>query len=286
MAETKENIPEIKQREAGMTLCVGAQGVGKTYLHMYVIRDYVRDKIESKVRGRKCLIFDTNGEFTQKQFEENGIPNFPIQTIKMRDIEEWGLSNRVECRRVDAKALSIDEKIKCVSYIINKYRDGMLVLEDINTYILSVTHMGDIISGLVNLRHRGVDILISYQDFRAVEPRIFSNSRWFRFHYQSVDVMEVKSKIPNVELCSIAQIIVNNKYFNDDIRFYLYVYKNINKIRGKFSKDEFYVACREYLNGSRSMIKTLMNRKKISEDEAIKFQSDLYYKMYYGNDNK
>ena len=56
------------QREAGMCAVTGIQGVGKTYLNMYVIKDYVKDKFYNKVKGRKCLIMDTNGEYTQSQF--------------------------------------------------------------------------------------------------------------------------------------------------------------------------------------------------------------------------
>ena len=34
-----------KQREAGMMAVTGIQGVGKPYLNMYVIKDYVKDKL-------------------------------------------------------------------------------------------------------------------------------------------------------------------------------------------------------------------------------------------------
>ena len=69
---------EIKSREAGMMAITGIQGVGKTYQGMHTIADYVRDKPQTKVRGRKCLIFDTNGEYTPDQFDKNGIKNFKI----------------------------------------------------------------------------------------------------------------------------------------------------------------------------------------------------------------
>ena len=60
-------------REAGMMVITGVQGVGKTYLNMHVIKDYVKDKFYNKVKGRKCLIFDTNGEYTESQFDRNDI---------------------------------------------------------------------------------------------------------------------------------------------------------------------------------------------------------------------
>ena len=55
---------ENKSREAGMMAVTGIQGVGKTYRNMHIIADYVKDKPKTRVKGRKCLIFDTNGEYT------------------------------------------------------------------------------------------------------------------------------------------------------------------------------------------------------------------------------
>ena len=90
--------------------------------------------------------------------------------------------------------------------------------------------MEDIVSGLVNLRHRACDVLISYQSLRPVEPRIWQNSRWIRMHYQADNVNDIKNKLPNVTLFKIAQIMVNNRYFNGDKRFFIYIYNFQNKI--------------------------------------------------------
>ena len=163
-----------REREAGMMAVTGVQGVGKTYQNMHLIGQYVKDKFDTKVAGRRCLIFDTNGEYNEEQFAKNGIPNFPVKRISVQDIEQWAAKGVIECRRIDAKNLSNSEKKATVEYLVSKYRNGMLVLEDVNTYILNMTHMEDIVSGLVNLRHRAVDVLISYQSLRPVEPRILA----------------------------------------------------------------------------------------------------------------
>ena len=115
MATEKKEITK-KQRPAGMMVTTGVQGVGKTYKNMYIIKDYVSDKFFNKVRGRKCLIFDTNGEFTTDQFEQNDIKNFKSKMIALKDIPEWSVSDAVECRRIDAKNLSIPEKKKVLEY--------------------------------------------------------------------------------------------------------------------------------------------------------------------------
>ena len=188
------------QREAGMMICAGIQGVGKTYQNMHVIKDYVKDKFYNKVKGRKCLIFDTNGEYTASQFSKNDIGSFEPKRIALADVGAWSRTENKECRRIDAKNLGIKEKKEAIEYIIKNYRNGMLVLEDINTYILAVTFMEAIVGGLVNLRHRGVDVLVSYQSLRPVEPRMWQNARWVRMHYQADNVNDIKGKLPNPEL--------------------------------------------------------------------------------------
>jgi len=269
-------------REAGMMATTGTQGVGKTYKNMYIIKDYIRDKFSSKVRGRKCLIFDVNGEYTEKQFSENGI-SIKVKKLKMADVEAWGRSNLIECRRIDAKSLSLKEKKECLAHIIKVYRNGMLVIEDVNNYLLNISHMEEIVGGLINLRHRAVDVLISYQSLRAVEPRIYQNSRWMRMHYQNDDVNDIKSKVTNPELFKIAQLIVNKRYHEGDERIFVYIFVSKNKLEGDFTRDEYAEACRNYLKSNKKKIKEVMEVKDCSSKEAIEIQTERYFKLYYAN---
>lgn len=271
------------QREAGMMVCTGIQGVGKTYQNMYVIRDYVKDKIYNKVRGRKCLIIDTNGEYTKEQFQKNDIENFDPKRIAVKDVAEWSRSPTTECRRIDAKDVSIKDKKVILEYLLKEYRNGMLVIEDINTYILSMTHMEEIVGGIVNLRHRAVDVLISYQSLRPVEPRVWQNARWIRMHYQADNVNDIKGKVSNPTLMKICQLIVNNRYFNGDKRFFVYIHSFANKVEGKFTKKEFLDACRQYLNANKKYLREFKEMNNVSTEEAIEGQSLLYFNQYYGN---
>jgi hypothetical protein len=275
-----------KERAAGMMVTTGVQGVGKTYQNMYIIKSYVADKFFNKVRGRKCLIMDTNGEYTKEQFARNDIENFNPRVIALRDIPEWSLSDIVECRRIDAKNLSIPEKKKVLEYIIRYYKNGLLVVEDINTYILNVTHMEEIVGGLVNLRHRGVDMLISYQSLRAVEPRMYSNSRWMRLHYQQDNVNDIKGKIANLALYKIAEILVKTRYYNQDKRFFVYIHCFENKIEGKFTKKEFLDACEKYLNINKRELKEYVEMNGTSKPEAMLVLQKQFYEQFYGNTNK
>lgn len=288
--EKKKKAPESAdslKRESGMMACTGIQGVGKTYLNMYVIKDYVKDKFYNKVKGRKCLIFDTNGEYTKEQFSRNDIENFNPRRIAVKDIGAWAATPNNECRRIDAKNVGLKEKKDIMQYCIRHFRNGMLVLEDVNTYILNVTHMEEIVGGLVNLRHRAVDVLISYQSLRPVEPRIWQNARWVRMHYQADNVNDIKGKVTNPVLFKIAQLIVNNRYFNGDKRFYVYIHNFSNQIEGKFTKKEFSTACRQYLNSNKKYIKEYKNIHEVKDEtSALKGLITQYYNQYYGNSNK
>ena len=270
-------------REAGMMAITGIQGVGKTYLNQHIIYDYVRDKVAIKVRGRKCLIFDTNGEYTAEQFARNDVESFKPKLIALRDIPDWSKTAIGECRRIDMKNIGLKEKKDIIEYVLRHFRNGMLVLEDINTYILSVTHMEEIVGGLVNLRHRAVDVLISYQSLRPVEPRMWQNARWVRMHYQADNVNDIKGKVTNPTLYKIAQLLVNNRYFNGDKRFYVYIHNFANKIEGKFTKKEFLDACAQYLKLNKREIKEYREMNSCSQEEAIKGQSRQYFDQYYGN---
>jgi hypothetical protein len=275
-----------KERAAGMMVTTGVQGVGKTYQNMYIIKSYISDKFFNKVKGRKCLIMDTNGEFTKSQFARNDIENFNPRLIALKDIPEWSVSDIVECRRIDAKNLSIQEKKKVLEYLIRYYKNGLLVVEDINTYILNVTHMQEIVGGLVNLRHRGVDMLISYQSLRAVEPRMYSNARWMRMHYQQDNVNDIKGKIANLSLYKIAEILVKTRYFNNDKRFFVYIHCFDNKIEGQFTKKEFLDACEKYININKRELKEYVEMNECTKAEAMKYLQKQFYEQYYGNSNK
>lgn len=282
-AAVKKEPIKSNQREAGMMVSTGVQGVGKTYQTMYIIKEYVKDKLYNKVRGRKCLIFDTNGEYGQEQFSKNGIANFNVRTIAMRDIAEWSRSPIVECRRIDAKNLSIKEKKACMEHILKVLRNAMVIIEDINTYILSVTHMEDIVGSIVNLRHKAVDVVISYQSLRPVEPRIWQNARWVRMFYQSDRVEDIKNKVTNPTLFKIAQLIVNTRYFGGDKRFFVYIHNFANKIEGAFTKQEFIDAATKYLRANKKYIREYQDINDCSADEAIEGQAKIFFDEYYGN---
>jgi hypothetical protein len=287
-----EKYPEPVQtpggRECGMMLALAIQGGGKTYQNMHLIASYVKDKVETKVRGRKSLIFDSNGEYTTEEFAKNGIPNFTARVLKLSDVKAWCRDPKVtECRRIDAKSLTIAEKKAALEYIISNLVNCQLVLEDINGYILRVTNMEEIVGRLIKLRHIGVDVLTSFQAARPVEPRLFQNSRWVRMHFISESVDELKAKIPNYTLYKIAQIIINKKYEDGDVRFFIYITGFGRKIEGPTLRlVDWEDACKKYLLLKNKEVKEHALINECSEEESRGRIIKQYTMMYYDNPDK
>lgn len=237
----------------------------------------------SMMKGRKILIMDTNGEYTVDQFEKNGHPNFPVKTIGVANVGPWSRSSLVECRRIDMKALHIDDKLKILGYVMQVIRNCTIVLEDINTITTDINHMKNIVSSIVNLRHKGVDVIISYQSLRAVEPRILTNSKWIRLHHSLGDVMDIKGKLDALDLVKISQLIINTRYRAGDTRFFLYIYLASQKVRGDFSEDEFKEAAKQYLSLKPKKVRDFMNMMGVSKEAAYEGMRDELFNLYYGN---
>lgn len=148
--------------------------------------------------------------------------------------------------------------------------------------------MKDVVGRLVNLRHRAVDVIISYQSLRPVEPRIWQNSRWVRMHFQADNVKDIKDKVTNIELFTIAQIMINQRFYKGGIneRFFVYITKFGRKIEGQFNKEEFDDACRKYLILNPSKVKEHALVNEVKPEEAQKDLVGWLYRIYYDNDDK
>jgi hypothetical protein len=290
MAEL-EKFPEPKQtsgtRECGMMATCAIQGGGKTYQNMHIIAKYIKDKMDIKVKGRKSLIFDSNGEYTTEEFAKNGIPNFTAKRIALKDVAAWCRDPKyIECRRIDAKSLGIAEKKAALEYILGNVRNCQLVLEDINTYITKISNMEECIGKIVSLRHIGVDVLISFQSVRAMEPRIWQNSRWIRLHFISDDISEAKNKVTNFELFKIAQIMINRRFDQGDKRFFVYITGFGRGIEGDFKLPEWEDACNKYLLINKKMLREDALINDCTEDVSRAKMVKRFTDNYYGNPDK
>lgn len=287
-------------RECGMMVTVGAQGFGKSVETKKIICRYIKDKLNTKVRGRKVLILDTQGEYIGSQFGKDGIPNLDVKTIAVKDVKAWCATNVVEARRIDLSKLHIDDKLKILNYVMQCISNCLVVLEDINKITLTLTHMKDVISRLIGLRHAGVDVIVSFQSLRAVEPRLYDNSQYVRLHYVSGSINNsVAEKVGEPEVFKIAMILIKRRVtqHTNDFRqkkisegdwkrlrsFFVYVYTKPFKIEGPFTKQEFVEACKKYLQIDKKRIKEEMDTTDCSQEQAIGNQCAELVNEYYGN---
>ncbi len=276
-------VKEQSKRECGMLVTVASQGGGKTYQNKLLIVNYVKDKKNIRVRGRKVLILDSNGEYATNTFGIDGIPPLEVKRIAVKDIKAWCRSDIVECRRVDMKSLPIEDKMKIVNYAMQVFRNGLVVMEDINSVCLDMTHMKNIVSSLVNLRHKAADVIVSYQSLRKVEPTILSNCRYVRMHYMVGDVDDVKGKLSEPDVFKIAQFIVNKKFYSGDKRFFVYVHTNPHKIEGMFSRADFIEAAKKLLMTNKRRLKEEQDISGCTMETALQNQSEQLCTQFYGN---
>ena len=239
----------LGSREPILMCATGKKGIGKTYTTTMLIDNYIKTNRKSGKKGRKVLIYDINMEYTQ------------YKVISIKDLKKFSKSSKIEVRRVlpildDGKMASLSDMLEILSQMINSYRGGMLILEDINRYLVQSKTV-DVIGLLATNRHRDLDIICHFQSLSALDPRMWQNTAFVRFHYQIDDTKRYHQRIPNYELFKIAQCLVEYKYLQKgDKRFYCYIASDENYITGNFTKKDYQYACNEFLE---------KNPKKISD---------------------
>jgi hypothetical protein len=281
-------------REPQLIIATGTKGVGKTYRTCVEIQRYITPDLENQKPARKVLIFDVNGEYSNDELIKHKF-RFRTQTLALKDLEEWSKQKRIEVRRIlpvdaDGNEVGIEKYPEILKLILHYFRGGMLILEDINKYLIE-TRDASIVGALTTNRHKDLDIYIHLQSLAPLTTRMWQNANTVRFHYQMDDVDRYRGRIPNYELFKIAQLMVNEIYFRggDNERFFCYVLNQTNKICGQFSRKDFVIACRQYLEIHPQKVKNLM--QKYGKDykgrvKAIKECVFELYKKYYFNKPK
>lgn len=276
-------------REPQLIIATGTKGVGKTYKTCEIIEQYLTPNLALGKKARKVLLFDANGEYSNEEIAKNGF-RFRTKVLALKDMEEWTKQKRVEVRRIlpvdaDGNEVGTEQYSEILGVILHYYRGGMLVLEDINKY-LTETRDAKIIGALTTNRHRDLDIYIHLQSLAPLTTRMWQNANVVRFHYQMDDIDRYKARIPNYELFKVAQLMVNEKYFSGEERFFCYVMNQINKIRGSFSKRDFIVACRMYLELHPAKVKSVQQKYGKGYEAKVRATKECIfdlYKKYYGN---
>ena len=215
-------------REAQLGIAVGKRGIGKTHTTLQIINEYILGfGVSSK--PRRVLILDVNDEF------EN------IKALKLADVKLFSMHPKIEARRIrpylqNGQKMTLEDICQALFYILENYKGGMLLIEDINKYL---THHfpKDVIGAICTNRHSDMDILMHYQAIGKVPTTVWENANWIRFHKnnQSVDRHEKKFE-DKYELMKIAECIVDFQFQNGNPRFFLYADIDNMKLKGRVTQ--------------------------------------------------
>lgn len=256
-------------REPLLMAACGKKGVGKTYAHMILMNGYVMGDPYKGIKPRKCLIMDVNDEY--------GVYNVPV--LSLNDVPLYSVHPYVEIRRIrpffpDNRRMTLDEWANALFLVLNRFRDGLLLIEDINKFIGDhLPH--DLVGAIATNRHVGLDIILSFQSIGRINTKIWGNMNLLRFHKNVESVERHKNKFPDkYEMMRIAEIIVNNEYHRGNTRYYLYVDMDEEKIRGGVTDDLIKEGLDQYINEKHSdllkpyLVQRENGKKKYTEETA------------------
>jgi len=253
-------------REPSAEIVIGFKGVGKTFTTKKMVESYVMNDPSTGRKGRPVLVFDVNGEYDDFRAIDFNIeePNEAIRAKELRKLLAPG-KYRIVSYKKNRSLMNVAEMYATVVTMCRYFRQGLLILEDINKYMLSNVKI-DIVSMLIGLRHLGTDLIIHYQSLRAIPPRMWANMNYLRWHKQSDGIDKYKDRLDNYELFKIGERISETKYLEDQ-RYYFWIDKLGEKLIN-VSELDFEKAALEYLSLSPSALKerqrlsTLQNGKK------------------------
>lgn len=270
-----------KYREPKLGVAVGKKGIGKSYTTEEVLATYVKGNKNAK--PRRVLILDVNDEYEY------------VKAIAITDIALFSLHPTVEARRIrpynaDGSKMGLRDIADVLFTCLEHFRGGLLLIEDINKYVSD--HLpNDVVGAICTNRHADLDIIMHFQSIGRVTPKIWQNLNWIRFHKNSDSVDRHQKKFQDkYDFLKITEIMINEEYFKNNKRFYLYVDLDEEQILGDYTPKMLKEAIDEFvsLNYNR-VVKPKLNKRddygKITADpkKVIREIKDRLYLMYNGN---
>lgn len=263
----------MDKREPMVLIACGKKGVGKTVATVEMIYRYISGNLKNGVPPRKALIFDVNDEFSHFWYHGS---YHSIKALAIKDILRFSVHPKIEVRRIrpfwdDGSKMGIDDMNEVLGIILENYRNGLLLVEDINKYT-NDTMKGDLVGSLATVRHIGIDLIAHYQSIgRAANPKLLGNTRIIRLHKTNDTVSRHKNKFEERgEILQIAESIVDKKYQEGDKRYYLFIDIDDSKINGKFDNADIDYAIQDYVSKNHTaLIKPLMTKIDLKTGKKI-----------------
>ena len=298
----------MAEREAQMGVVVGGRGAGKTYETLRTQVTNSKNGIPNVMRPQRVLILDSNNEYGDVQKDHKN-PNFPqVKALDAKDLSRWLKSGAVEVRRISVMKPISDgggkmgqkELQDVLSHILTHYRNGLLVIEDLTSFV-SDSLPSDLIGKVATQRHVSVDIIIHFQTIgKLAHPKIWSMCNWVRFHKTGDSVEKNKNKLTgDLDALYIMEKMIQKQDRIGNKRFFAYYHRDTNshlvgKLQGRFSQQMFKDGVEEFLADNIGIVNKEINRVILRTGEkvhktrevAINYLVNECFRKYYGNPDR
>jgi len=237
-------------REPKLLVAVGKKGCGKSFATKKMMQQYAHENPR-----RRVLILDVNDEY------------YDIKAIRIQDISLFSIHPTIEIRRIrpfldNGKKMTLDDIASTLFIILDTFRNGLLLVEDINKYI-SDTMPNDLVGAICTNRHIGVDIIMHYQSIGRITSKVWQNLNIIRMHKITDSVKKHKHKFEDkYEYISLAEIIINQEYDKGNKHYFLYVDIDDEKIYGSITEAQFENAVNIFIqNNYSNIISPMLNAR-------------------------
>jgi len=288
-----KSSPSAPERQPLILVVCGMKSIGKTHYSVEEIDKYVNGTHDRS--PRKALILDFSEDDMYDKYSA-------VHPQYVRALKE-SRGRRILPYEMGGKPYTLDKMKDVAEYVIFNYKDGLLVLEDIDKYLYG-NQGRSLIGALTTNRHSGLDIIITHQSLSKVTQNEWQNAAFLRLHHQLDSIERLNDgRLPNYPLLKIAQIIVDRRYYQavDDMEnevigekefiirrgFFVHINMFNHKVIG-CKKEEFDSASMRFVRENPSAISKRMKigdemGRPIPREEAMK---RLYskYSMYYGGE--
>jgi hypothetical protein len=259
-------------REPTLEVAIGFRGVGKTFTFDHFADEYV------KLQRRPILVFDVNNEFEEsnRYFGYKAIDYDATEKSEFKRSEQirnitYPGKYRIIPYKKNKQPMTTGELLLTAQTIVMYFRNGLVLLEDVNKYTSSHFKQ-EFIGTFIGLRHVGVDLVLHFQSLHAIPPKVWDGMQHLRWHKCAEKIIKYKGHATNYEMFAIAEAIVDYKYRTNP-RFFLYLDALGNKIQS--NPEDFRKGCEIYLSQNPRAFKDLLTHIDIGTGgKKYKSQSD------------
>ncbi|MFY0689128.1 MAG: hypothetical protein JXQ90_18305 [Cyclobacteriaceae bacterium] len=265
----------INGRPAMLTVACGETDVGKSYRNQLEAATYCRNNhITRKKAGRVLAFANQDKDYPSYKSVD---PDY-IHKLKPGDPRKIRPFNK------NGSRMTHSEKKETVKKVLRNFRSGLLLLDDIDDYMVFERGQ-EFVSSLISLCHDSVDVIMTHQSIGKISKTAFQNCTYLRLHHQVDEAKAYKDRIPNYPLVRIAQFIVNEQYdraydahksgqidqkeFKVRSSFFVYVNLRKSKVKG-CSKAAFVRAAKKFIDQEESSkIRMMMNEKDFKSGKPV-----------------